>query len=254
MDGADGSAACSSSRAARVHIELPKIFRPQVLQIFLELVGRHLLRWLGDGLRRGLAFLEEQRGQQALLRVDRRLESQRDGDAVRRTGVDVHRARGPGDVKLRVKGAVLHLGDVDASKRAAQPDDEILAEIVSEWPLAFELVHLDHDGFGLRLTDPDRQQPRAALLLQDHDVGVGRAIEPKAHHFDFDELHQIKLTSGPESIKAGPVAVASFIYRTGVTLARFDRFPELGGAIQTLPRKESSLPVLLWRAAEVTVR
>src|SRR3954469_6777000 len=116
MDGADGSAACSSSRAARLHIELPKIFRPQVLQIFLELVGRHLLRRLRDRLRRGLAFLKEQRGQQALLRVDRRLEAERDGDTVRRTGVDVHSARGPGDVKLRVERAVLHLGYVDASK------------------------------------------------------------------------------------------------------------------------------------------
>src|SRR3954463_10198913 len=59
MDGADGRAACISSRTARLHVELPKIFRAQVLQVFLQLLGRHLLRGLRDGFRSILALREE---------------------------------------------------------------------------------------------------------------------------------------------------------------------------------------------------
>ena len=151
-------------------------------------------RRLRERLRRRLAFLEEQRREQALLREDRRLESQRDRDAVRRPRVDVHGLGLRGDVQLRVERAVLDLRDVDAAQRAAHADDEILAEVVRERALALELVHLDHDRLGLRLADPDRQQPRAALLLQDHDVGVGRAVETRAASLRLRRvaLNQIK--------------------------------------------------------------
>jgi len=83
---------------------------------------------------------------------------------------------------------------VHAPKRAAQPDDEILAQIVSKRTLALELVHLDHDRLRLGLSDPDRQQARSALLLKYHHIGVGRPVETEAHDFDFYELHKIKLT------------------------------------------------------------
>src|SRR6185436_12453618 len=58
--GTVGSAVCScnSSRTAKLHVELPKVFRPQVLQILLQLLGGHFLRRLGQCFRRRLAFLE----------------------------------------------------------------------------------------------------------------------------------------------------------------------------------------------------
>ena len=115
------------------------------------------------------------------------------------------------DVKLRVESAVLDLRNVDAAQSATHADDEILAEVVGERALALELVHLDHDGFRLRLSDPDRKQPGTALLLKDHNVGVGGAVETKAHHFDFDELHEMKLTLWPESGKAGHQGRPAFL-------------------------------------------
>src|SRR5450759_3562210 len=209
--GTCGRAACMSSRTASLHIELPKIFGTQVLEVFLQLVGRHLVRWLGQRFRGSLPFLEQKRGEEIFLGKDRRFESERDRDAVRRTRVYMHRAGVAGNVKLRVKSAVLDFGNVDTAQCAAHADDEILAEVVRERPLALELVHLDHDRFRLRLPDPYRKQPGSALLLKYHNVGVGGAVETKAHHFDFDELHQMKLTLWPESGKAGHQGRPAFL-------------------------------------------
>src|ERR1700693_106968 len=191
---AEGRAACRKSRTASLHIELPKVFGAHVLEIFFQLIRRHFFRRLGERFRGSLAFLEKQRGEEIFLSEDRRLESERDGDAVRGAGVDVHRAGAPRNVELRVESPILHLGDVNAPQRATHSDDEILAKIVSERALALELVHLDHDRLRLRLPYPDRQQARSALLLEYHHIGVGRSIETEAHYFDFYELHEFKLT------------------------------------------------------------
>src|SRR4051812_27660072 len=154
--GDEGSAACSSSRAASLHIELPKVFGAHVLEVFFQLLRRHLVAGrFGERLRRGLAFLEKERGEQGFLREDRSFEAQRDRDAVGRPSVDMHGARTARDVQLRVKSAVLHLRDVYAAKSSTQADDEVLTEIVGERPLALELVHLDHDRLCLWLPDPD---------------------------------------------------------------------------------------------------
>src|SRR5689334_18763458 len=88
--GAEESATCNSSRPARLHIELPKVFGTQVLEVFLQLLGGHFVRRLGQSFGRGLAVFEEERSQKTFLRVDRRLEPQRNRDAVRRTGIDVN--------------------------------------------------------------------------------------------------------------------------------------------------------------------
>src|SRR6185503_4237219 len=125
--GSEGRAACSSSRTASLHIELPKVFWPQVLEVFLQLLRGHLLGWLRERFRRRLAFLEQKRREQTLLSEDGRLESQRDGDAVGRPYIAVDRFGVARDVQLRVKRAVLHFGDVDPAQRAAHADDEILA-------------------------------------------------------------------------------------------------------------------------------
>jgi len=61
-------------------------------------------------------------------------------------------------------------GDLHALQRSSHTDDEALAEVVGERTHALDVVHLHHDGFRLRLTDPDGQQPLAVALLEDHDV------------------------------------------------------------------------------------
>ncbi len=50
------------------------------------------------------------------------------------------------------------------------------------------LFHLHHDRLRLRLADPDRKQPVAALLLQDHDVAVVEAVEPQPRDDYFDHV------------------------------------------------------------------
>ena len=72
--GSDGRAACNRSRTASLHIELPKIFGTQVLEVFLQLLGRHLVRGFGQSFRRSLPFLEQKGGEKTLLGKDRRLE------------------------------------------------------------------------------------------------------------------------------------------------------------------------------------
>src|ERR1700738_4375394 len=189
-----GRAACKKSRTANLHIELPKVFGAHVLEVLFQLLRGHFVRWLGERLRGSLALLQEERGEQTFLGEDRRLESERDRDAVRGTGVDVHGARAARDVQLRVEGPILDLRDVHTSQCASHSDDEILAEIVGKWPLWLELVHLDYDRLRLGLPDPDRQQARSALLLQYHHIGVGGSVQTQSHDFDLYELHEFKVT------------------------------------------------------------
>ena len=87
---------------------------------------------------------------------------------------------------LGVIRSVLDLRDLNSAQRAAHSCDESLAQIVSERSLTFQLAHLDHDRFGLRLADPDWKQPLAFLLAENHDIGIIRAVETETHHFAFD--------------------------------------------------------------------
>jgi hypothetical protein len=47
-------------------------------------------------------------------------------------------------------------------------------------------VDLHNDGLGLRLADPDWQQPRPALLLKDEHVRLSRTIESESGNDDFN--------------------------------------------------------------------
>src|SRR6185437_3595861 len=69
--GSEGMAACNISRTAKLHVELPKVFRPQVLEVLLQLLGRHLFGRLGKGLRWRLPFFQQQGSEEALLGEDR---------------------------------------------------------------------------------------------------------------------------------------------------------------------------------------
>ena len=77
-----------------------------------------------------LGLLDLDVAQQRVRRENRRRESQRDRDAVRRPRVDLHDLAAARDVQLRVVRVLLHARDVHLLQRAAEAHDEALAEIV----------------------------------------------------------------------------------------------------------------------------
>src|SRR4051812_1116751 len=99
--GATAASARQPSVRASLRIELPEVFGPEILEIGLELIGGQL-RWIragGDPLVGALfdarrlsalvVLLVRRLDQELVGGVDRGGEPQRDGDAVRRAGIDV---------------------------------------------------------------------------------------------------------------------------------------------------------------------
>jgi hypothetical protein len=186
-------------------LNFPKSSGTQVLQVRLELLRVERLRLgalaRGGRRRRGrrgvelprlhvllglVVVLARRQREQRLLREDRRLEAERDGDRVRRTRVDLDHALRPADVQLGVVRPLLDLGDLHAAQRTAEAKDERLAEVVRERALALDVVHLHDDGLRLGLPDPDREHAGAALLLQDDHVRVRGAVEAESLNDHFD--------------------------------------------------------------------
>src|SRR5688572_4935071 len=198
-EGSSGSCAIASlamTSRTRLDVELPKIFRAEILEVALELIGRHLiLGGCGARARRRIGFpflrrvLEDKRRQERILCVHRRRESKCDRDTVGWACVDVDDLFAAVNLKLGVVGAVFDFGDLDSTENSAQARDQSLAEIVSKGSVPPKLAHLYDDGLGFGLSDPDGKQPLAALFLEYHDIGVVRPVEPKAHHFHFGQLH-----------------------------------------------------------------
>src|SRR6185312_14348368 len=121
-----------------------------------------------------------------LLCEDRRSQTQRDRDAVRRARVDVEHVLAAIEVQLGVVRVLLHLRDLHPLERRAHADDQPLAQVVCEWPRRLDLLHFHHDRLGLRLPDPDGQEPLAFFLLENHHVRIRHAVQPEPGHFDFD--------------------------------------------------------------------
>ncbi len=92
-------------------------------------------------------------------------------------------------VQLGEVRVVLHLRDLHALERGAHSRDEPLAEVVGEWPRRLDAVHLHHDRLGLGLADPDRKHALPTFLLEDHDVGVGDAVQPELDDRHLDHAH-----------------------------------------------------------------
>src|SRR5256885_7847637 len=96
----------SARSTTRLGSELPEIFRIEVLEVVLQGIGIERPR---ARLAAGLASLHRRERQQALAREDRRLEPQRDGDGVRRPGVDLDHRVAAVDVQLGVIRVLLDL-------------------------------------------------------------------------------------------------------------------------------------------------
>src|SRR2546427_12818426 len=86
------------ARGSALRRELAEGFRVEALEGRLELVG---IERFGAGLAAGLAGLDRREREQVLGREDRRLESQRDRDGIRRPRVDLNHRVSAVDVELR---------------------------------------------------------------------------------------------------------------------------------------------------------
>src|SRR5512140_366453 len=184
--------------ARRSQVELSEVFGSHLLQILLELFRRDVARILRNHRRLLLVIaaaatlclgvLHLDRREERFLREDRRRETQCDRDAVGGTRVDVKHVLAAQQVQLREIRVVLHLGDLYAAQLGTHAGDQPLAQVVRERPRRTDVVHFHDDALGLRLSDPDRKQPVAALLLQNHYVRARNAVEPQSGHADFNHL------------------------------------------------------------------
>src|SRR6185437_598435 len=177
---------------ARSQVELAEIFGPKMLEIFLQLLGaqlRRVARHAGQVERLrvfavvGVLFDEHE---QRFAGKDRGVRSERDRDRVGRPRVDADDPPIALEMQLAKVGVALHSSDLHSTHRGAEPEDERLAEIVRQRPRSLDVVHLHHDRLGLRLSDPDRQQPLASLLLQYYHVRLRSRIDAETRHYDFN--------------------------------------------------------------------
>src|SRR5213592_1757447 len=173
------------SNASALRSELPEVFRIEVLEVGLQLVG--IERPL-PAFAAGLSRLDRRQREQALAREDRRLEPQGDGDRVGRPGVDLDHGVAAVDVQLGVVGVVLDLGDEHLPQVRAESQDHLLEQVVGERTRELHAGELHRDRAGLGGPDPDRQHTLAFLLLQDDDRGVGRAVEPQVCDANLDDV------------------------------------------------------------------
>src|SRR5256714_14463693 len=112
----------SSARSARLGSELPEIFRIEVLEVVLQGIGIERPR---SGLAARLARFHRGERQQTLAGEYRRLEPQRDGDRVRRPGVDLDHRVAAINVQLRVIGVLLDLRDDHLAQVRPQAEDDL---------------------------------------------------------------------------------------------------------------------------------
>src|SRR5690606_16193778 len=185
--------------------ELSEVFRPQVLQVLLQLLRPHLCLTLfgaaGSSSRWKVGFrILRHAREQYITRQDRRAESQCNCNGVRWPRVDLHRLISALQVQLGKVGALYHSGYLNALQRCSHAHDEALAQIVSKRALPPNLIELQCNGLRLRLPDPDWQHAVSIPLLEDHYVTVRRAVqtEPGDRHLHHrGGLHRYRLASTP---------------------------------------------------------
>src|SRR4029077_12995130 len=131
--------------ARRSRVELAEILRPEVLEVFLELLRAQSRAFTGalrrrEGLRVRLISVFLGPHEERVGREDGRVETQRDRDRVGRPGIDPRDRSTALEMQLAEVGVVFDVRDLDAPQRGAKADDEILAEVMRHRPLALDLL------------------------------------------------------------------------------------------------------------------
>src|SRR5690606_40572303 len=121
-------------------------------------------------------------------RVDGGSQPERDRDRIRGARVDAEDFRAAADDQLREVRVVDHPGDEYALQGATQPGDHGAEQVVRERTRELHSRELHGDRTRLARTDPDRQHPRATLLLEDHDRGVRGTIQTQTLYRDFNHV------------------------------------------------------------------
>src|SRR5919202_1822416 len=122
-----------------------------------------------------------------------RLRADGERDRVARPRVDldlraVHRHRDE-----RVKGVVAELGDRDPDDARVELSEHLRHEIVRHGPRRGRALELHEDRGGLRVADPDREEPVSVGRLQEHDRLLADHVE--AHAVDDHLVHPPDLSS-----------------------------------------------------------
>ena len=139
-----------------------------------------------EGSGRGLLGLDAALVEELLTREDRRPHSERQRDAVGRTGVHLEDVIVPPDQQLGEVGVLLDGADEDPAEVPPETHENLLEEIVSERALRLHSLQLHGDGARLRRADPDGKDPATFLFSQDDDRSVGGPVETEMGHRDFD--------------------------------------------------------------------
>src|SRR5712692_3557407 len=165
---------------ARLRIELSEVLRVHPLEVLLQLVG------LEAGVWRRLVGLDPGLVEEMIAGEDGGAEPERERDAVGGTSIHLEHVIVPADEQLGEVGVFLHRADHDAAEVAAQPDDELLHEIVRERALRLHALQLHGDRARFRRPDPDGQDAGAVLFAENDHRGVRGPIQPQVGHSDFD--------------------------------------------------------------------
>ena len=112
-----------------------------------------------DGIGRGLVGLDAALVEQLVAGEDRRPHAEGQRDAVRGPGVHLEDVIVPPDQQLGEVGVLLDRADDHPPEVAAQPDENLLEQIVGQRALRLHSLQLHGDGARLRRPDPDGQHP-----------------------------------------------------------------------------------------------
>src|SRR4029077_15477065 len=151
-----------ATRRAALRSELPEVFRIEDLQ---ESLQRFRIERTAAGRARrsptrfgaGLSGFHGGQREQAVARVDRGFEPERDGDRIGRPGIDLDHRVTALDMELRVIRVVLHLGDDDLPQVGTEAEDHLLQQVVGERPRELDAGELHGDGARFGRPDPYRE-------------------------------------------------------------------------------------------------
>src|SRR5688572_3255065 len=123
------SVSAAAARCRRSGIELAEILGIELLEVLLEPLG------VEGGIGGGFIGLDSALVEQAVAGEDRRVESEREGDAVARSRVHLEDLVLAADEELREVGVLLHRADHHPPEIPAESYDHLLEEVVRERPL-----------------------------------------------------------------------------------------------------------------------